>query len=351
MPHSIGGRAPILMLGLGLLLSACSGAGGGGAAADEVVVESIRTDAAAVQAAAPPSTGKAEAGQPTGLFAYYRGSTPDKLVVLCHGLHHNVEAHWLQYVLRVVRPDIAVVTTNYRDNEQLPVLRGAHDTIAATLMAKARFPSIQKVYLLGVSLGAAVSGTALTESVHVTPDGRGLYDYWVALEPLTNLFEAYPEASAALPEVAVALEEETGGNPLTQPEAYQRRSPALRTEDMAAAGLRAVAIVHSVNDGLVTYNQGRELALGLAANRVPVQLLTVLRHNEGQDPGTTGTGTLTGIGGAEEDPFAPLRLAGHGNEADAAHPVMREGFVLLQQMLDGEYDFETPYREGVIDDE
>lgn len=340
-------------LAASLLLGACSAGGGDTAAGStrtqDLVVEAITTDASAVQAAAPPTTGKADAGQPTGLLAYYRGSAPDKLVVFCHGLHHNVEDDWLQYILRVVRPDIAVVATNYRDNDQLPILRGAHDTIAATLMAKARFPSVKTVYLLGVSLGGAVSGTALTESVHVTPDGRGLYDYWVALEPLSNVFEAYPEAVAALPEAAAALEEETGGTPVTQPEAYQRRSPALRTQDMAAAGLRAVAVVHDVNDGLVTYNQGRELALGLVANRIPVQFTTVLRHAEGQDPGTTGTGTLTGIAGVEDDPLNVLHLAGHADEADATHPVMREGFELLQQMLDGSYDFTTPYRESVVD--
>jgi len=337
------------LFGAASLLSACGGSDGGSGSAKDLVIEPITTDASAVQAAAPPTTGKADAGQPTGLLVYTRGSAPDKLVVFCHGLHHNVEAHWLQYMLRVVRPDVAVVTTNYRDNDQLPILRGAQDTIAATLMAKARFPSIKTVYLLGVSLGGAVSGTALTESVHATPDGKGLYDYWVALEPLSNVFEAYPEAAAALPEVATALEEETGGTPLTQPEAYQRRSPALRAQDMAAAGLRAVAIVHGVNDGLVTYNQGRELATAVAANQIPVQLYTVLRHEEGQDPGTTGTGTLTGLAG-QDDPFTLTRLAGHADEADATHPVMREGFILLQQMLDGEYDEATPYSEGVIDD-
>lgn len=345
-----------MVLPVVLLPAACSDGGeglsfvGGPQLPGGLVVEAIRTDAAAVQAAAPPTTGKSEAGQPTGLFAYYQGSAPTKLVVFCHGLGHTVERSWLQYVLREAAPDVAVVTTNYRDNEKLPILRAAQDTIAATLMAKARFPSVQTVYLLGVSLGGAVSGTAISESVHATPDGRSLYDYWVAVEPLTNLFEAYPEGAVFLPEVAAALEEETGGNPLTQPEAYQRRSPALRTQDMAAAGLKAVVVVHSVNDGLVTYNQGRELALGLLANRVPVQMHTVLRHAEGQSPGTTGTGTLTGALGLEDDPAAPLSLAGHGSEADAAHPVMREAFNFLEQMLDGSYDFDTPYNEGVIDD-
>lgn len=342
------------ILGLGLLLSACGSSGDG---KDEVItradglrVETIHTDASAVQAAAPATEGKSNPGEPSGLLAYYPGSSPDKLVVFCHGLGHTVQGSWLQYVLRVARPDLVVVTTNYRDNERLPVLRGAHDTIAATLEAKRRFPSVKTVYLLGVSLGGAVSGTAIAESVHVTPDGRSLYDYWIALEPLTNLFEAYPEAALVVPTLARYFEEEAGGPLQAQPDEYQRRSPVLRVREMAAAGLKAVAVVHGVNDGLVTYNQGRELADALLTQRIPVQMYNVLRHADGQDPGTTGTGTLTGAAGANSDPFAFLQLAGHGSEADGAHPVMRTGFELLQQMLDGGYNFGTPYAEQLVDD-
>lgn len=333
-------------------LCACNSSGGLETTSGKagLVLEPIVTDASAVQAAAPPTTGKADAGSPTGLLGYFPGSEPDKLVVFCHGLHHNVERDWVQYFQLIARPDTVMVSTNYRDNDQLPVLRGAHDTIAATLMAKQRFPSIKTVFLLGVSLGGAVSGTAISESVHATADGKGLYDYWVALEPLTNLLEAYPEAAAAMPEVATAIEEETGGNPVTQPAAYLRRSPALRTADMKAAGLKAVLIVHGVNDGLVTYNQGRELATTLIANQIPTQFYTVLRVAEGQDAGTTGTGTIFGVAGQESDPTVATGLAGHADEADAAHPVMREGFVYLQQMLDGRYDFTATINEAVIDD-
>lgn len=314
-----------------------------------MVIERIQTDASAIQAAAPPSTGKSDPGLPEGMLGYMEGTQPDKLVVFAHGLGHDVFKSWTQYVVRTVRDDVAVVTTNYRDNDRFPILRGAHDTIAGTLLALERFPSVETVYLLGISMGGGVSGTALTESVHVTADGRGLYDYWVALEPFTNMFEGYVEAAAALPEIATYMEEEAGGTPATQPAAYQRMSPALRAADMAAAGLRAAVVVHGFNDGLVAYNMGREMWLGLVAAGIPAQFFNVLRVAEGQDAGTDGTGLVTNILGLP-DPNDELGFAGHADEADAPHPIMRVGFEQLELMLKGAYDETTPALEHFVDD-
>ncbi len=316
---------------------------------DGMIIERIQTDASAVQAAAPPSSGKSDPGLPEGMLGYMEGTQPDKLVVFAHGLGHDVFRSWTQYVARTVRDDVAVVTTNYRDNDRFPILRGAHDTIAGTLLALERFPSVETVYLLGISMGGGVSGTALTESVHVTADGQGLYDYWVALEPFTNMFEGYVEAAAALPEIATYMEEETGGTPLSHPEAYQRMSPALRPGEMAAAGLRAAVVVHGFNDGLVAYNMGREMWLGLVAAGVPSQFFNVLRVADGQDAGTDGTGLVTSILGLP-DPNDELGFAGHADEADAPHPIMRVGFEQLELMLNGQYDESTPVLEHFVDD-
>lgn len=227
------------------------------------------------------------------------------------------------------------LSTPYRDNEQLPILRAAHDTIAATLLARQRFPSVQKVYVLGVSLGGAVSGTAIAESVHVGSDGKGLYDYWVDVEGLANLTESWAEATAVVPEYAGFIEEETGGTPLMVPAEYVRRSPALRAQGTVAAA------VHAINDGLVVTNQAREMADALVTAAVPVQLFTVTRVSENQGPGTTGTGALAGFFGLD-DPNNMTRLAGHGSEADYVHPAIRTGFEQLRLMLDGEYDEFTP---------
>jgi hypothetical protein len=339
---------PCWAAGLALLLAACASSEDG-AETDGVVVESFVTDASAVQAATPPTTGLADPGQPTGLLGYVEGSQPRRLVVFCHGLGHTVEGSWYQAVLDTVRADTAVVTTNYRDNLKLPVLRAAQDTIAATLYAKQRFPEVETVFLLGVSFGGAVSGTAITESVHVGQGDRGLYDYWVNVEGLSNLIEAWAEGVAVSPEYAAFIEEETGGTPLDALAEYQRRSPALRTQEMAAAGLRAAAVIHDVNDGLVLYNQGRETALALVLAGIPVQFFTVLRSAGGEDPGTTATGALAALLGLD-DPNNLINLAGHGDEAHYEHPVIRTGFEQLQLMLDGTYDATTPYSEHIVDD-
>ena len=76
----------------------------------------------AVQAAAPPTVGKSDAGAVDGLLGYVPGSAPTRLVVFCHGLGHTVEASWYQAVLDFADADTAVVTTNYRDNTSMPVL-------------------------------------------------------------------------------------------------------------------------------------------------------------------------------------------------------------------------------------
>lgn len=324
-----------------LFLSSC---GGGGSDFDELAdasnsqVENI-------------SVTTVDGSTVTGLLGHVPGSQPTRLVVFCHGYGHTVEASWFGHVQRTLRADTAVVTTNYRNNLEFPTLRGAEDTIAATQLALARFPTVQTVYLLGVSMGGAISGTAISESVGLGPNGESLYDYWVMVEGVSMLTETWAEATAVGSPAGPQIEDDAGGTPLTVPQEYQRRSPALRAQDMAAGGLRAAAVVHDFNDGLVPYNQGREMAAALLLARIPTQMFDVLRTAADQPRGTTGTGAIAGIPGLDDpNDTLGLNLAGHGSEADYNHPVIRTGFEQLELMLDGTYDETTPYNETVVDD-
>jgi len=296
---------------------------------------------------------------PEGLLVFKKDEAPTRLVVFSHGIGHNVRSSWLPHMLREIRlakslanhpSDVAFVTTDYRDNLGFPALRGAHDTIAATLHAMARFPSIKTVYLFGVSMGGAVSGTAIVESTAVTADGSSLYDYWLDIEGVSQLAETYAEAAAvaSMSETAAqaqaGLERDTGGNPVICPLAYARRSPAYHGAEMKLAGLRAATVVHAINDGLVPHNQGRVMAAALTTAGIATQFFTIAEVYPGQDPGTTGTGT---VGAGDLDPY--LNLAGHGSEAQASHPVMRVGFENMRKMLDGTYNETVPYFECVID--
>lgn len=298
---------------------------------------------------------------PEGLLVYKKDETPSRLVVFSHGIGHTVQASWLPHMRRELRlaqrlentpGEVAFVATDYRDNLGFPALRGAYDTIAATQYALDKFPSIETVYLFGVSMGGAVSGTAIVESAAISDDGSSLYDYWITVEGVSQLAETYSEAKAAAEatgnETAMAaaagIERDTGGTPAECPLAYQRRSPALHAAQMQLGGIKAATVLHPVNDGLVPYNQGREMAGALTTAGIATQFYTIVGIPEGQNPGSTGTGTL---GAGEADPL--LNLAGHGSEADAHHPVMRSAFEQLRKMLDGTYNETVPYFECIVD--
>lgn len=286
----------------------------------------------------------------TSVTAYREGSTPTKLVVFCHGYGQTVEGAWLKHLRRTASDDIVAVSTNYRDNLGFPSQRGAEDTIALTRATLARFPSIKTVYALGVSMGGNVCGNAVTLSARQSPVGKSLYDFWVDVEGLTNLSESWTEGRAALPDAAAGMERDAGGTPADQPQAYVDRSPALNANTMKSGGVRAVAVIHGFNDGLVPYNQAREMALALQQAGIPTQLFNVVFDSPTQDSGTTLTGDLglvTGGQAPDANDAAGLNLTGHGWEGDYDHPVIRAGFDQLARMLDGSFPTD-PYGENVI---
>lgn len=313
--------------------------------ADGLVIETVTVDGAAVSALAPASCGESGTESVQALMGYVEGDVPTTLVVFAHGYGQTVEEAWRHHVARTVRPGVAVITTDYRDNLGFPTLQGAHDTIAATLLAKQRFGSVDTVILLGVSMGGAISGTAIPESTHITADGRSLFDYWIDVEGVSQLAETWAEASAVGSPAAADIARDAGGSPADCPEAYVRRAPVERAWEMALAGLKAAAVIHGMNDGTVPSNQGREMAQALAAAAIPTQMFNVLRPAEGQGAGTTGTSAL-GLGAIDDF----LLIAGHGWEGDETHPVIRTGFEVLEGLLDGSYDAATPYAEHVVDD-
>jgi hypothetical protein len=296
---------------------------------------------------------------PEGILVYKKGEAPTRLVVFAHGIGNNVRDSWLPHMTREIRlaksfenqpSDVAFVSTDYRDNLGFPTLRGAHDTITATRYAMEKFPSIATVYMFGVSMGGAVSGTAIIESTAVTEDGSSLYDYWLDVEGVSQLAETYTEATAAasISETAAqaqaGIERDTGGNPVTCPLAFARRSPAYHAAEMKLAGLRAATVIHAINDGLVPHNQARVMASTLTTSGIPTQFFTIVGIPAGQDPGTTGTGTA---GAGDADPY--LNLAGHASESQAYHPVMRVAFENMRKMLDGSYNETVPYFECIVD--
>lgn len=115
------------------------------------------------------------------------------------------------------------------------------------------------------------------------------------------------------------IEEAFGGTFEEKPEVYLDRTVVARADDIAASGVRGVVVVHGAADGLVPYDQSRELAAALRARGVPVHFSTVLTRPVGTGAGTTIDGYVPV---PHESPFA-----GHGTESDETRADQPEGLL------------------------
>lgn len=300
------------------------------------------TDSGAV-----PLTVDVSGQQAHGLVAL-PDKTPKGIVVFAHGYGHTAES-WRAHLVRVAAQDrVIAIAMNYRGDIVSPpsepgglpssrgwqVKEGAEDSIAAARRYESACPMAKTVVMYGVSMGGNTAGLAVA-AAPTRADGLPLFDFWVQVEGASNLIETYQEARAVglsgnayAANATADIERQTGGTFEQVPEAYLERTVVARVPDIAASGVKGVILVHGVDDGLVPYNQSRELAAALQAARVPAQLHSVLTREPGTEPGTTGTGTFLGATGVYESPFA-----GHASEASQTHTVGMAGFRLLSQVL------------------
>lgn len=268
---------------------------------------------------------------------------PRGIVVFDHGYGHTMES-WRDHIVRTASNlGVIAIAPNYRGQEEPPegtrissrgwrVAEGAADTIAyAQHFERLCSPTgINVVY--GVSMGGNTSGLVVAAKP-IGPDGTPLFDYWVDVEGAVNVTQTYLGASALAPanqfakNAAVDIERAFGGSIAEVPDVYAERTVVNRTDDIAASGIRGVVLVHGVADGLVTYNQSRELQSLLRARGVPVDMWSAVTRDEGTEPGTTVDGYLpTG----QTSPFA-----GHASETSTSHVVGVAGFAALDRLYSG----------------
>lgn len=277
-------------------------------------------------------------GQPASGFVALPSGTPKGLIAFTHGYGHSAlswthHARWAARELGLV----AVVMDNRglkmsppEKEGSLPKSRGwnvsagALDIIAATQNYEHCSKGKTNV-IFSVSMGGNTAGLALAEGTQRADNSGPLYDYWFDVEGATNMTETYLEARILAPAnqtAANALEDitaETGGPIESVPEEYTKRSVVLRVEDIAAGGLKGVLKVHGVDDGLVPFNQAREMVAALDANRIPVQMINVLRRTPESERETTATG----YAGSQLDPNYTSPFAGHASETSTQHVVMK----------------------------
>lgn len=279
-----------------------------------------------------------------GLYAVPRHRAQG-IVVFDHGYGHTAYS-WAEHAQQVARRDgVIAIAMDYHSQQDIPpakgstlpssrgwrVAEGAADSIAAAKLfdKRCRTDGVNTVY--GVSMGGNTSGLVVAAKP-TRANGKPLFDYWFAIEPAVNVTETWAEASAVAPSgntyaanAKADIEQEMGGTPADAPDAYQSHTVVARIADLAAAGLKGVSVVHGFDDGLVPYNQSRELVALLRGQGVTVDDVTVGTRGDGE-AGTTLSGNA--LGPLDQDsPFA-----GHGSEVSNTQLVIKTGFALLDKL-------------------
>jgi acetyl esterase/lipase len=268
--------------------------------------------------------------------------TPKGIVVFAHGHGHTADS-WRAHVADTARRDgVIAVAMNYRHPADQPdtygwrVIEGAADSIAAAKHFEQKCPMANTIVMYGVSMGGNTAGLAIAAKAK-RHNGSPLFDYWFDIEGATNVTETYLEARGLARtgnETATTavgeIEEEFGGPIESRSDTYLANSVVTRAEDMKAAGLKGVVMVHGVDDGLVGYNQSHEMNVRLRQVGIPVDFWTALTRGEKSEPGTTLDGYVTGNIPGFESPFV-----GHADEDSDTHLVGATGFERLAALFAG----------------
>ena len=280
----------------------------------------------------------------------------ETLLVFAHGYGHT-SVSWKHHLSAAAKKGYAAVAMDYRgleispdanddglpESRGWPAMAGAEDSVAAAQHFDTACRGFDTIAILGVSMGANMAGLAVAlagdQGLKKANDDP-LFDYWFDIEGAVNVIETYMEARALAPANEYAarayedIKNEMGGEDIeSDPAPYQERAVVTRVDDIAAAALDGIVVVHGLNDGLVPYNQSRELVPQLVAAGIPTEMFTVTTRDGDSEKETTLTGYATDplTGGAHVSP-----LAGHASEMSTTHIVMNVAFQQLFETLEGE---------------
>ena len=301
------------------------------------------------QDASIPFSLPVEGQQATGRYAL-PSAAPVGLVLFAHGYGHTSKS-WDVHLRNAARDlGVIAVAMDYRGTQilnpeaEIPssrgwrVAEGAADSIAAAQYFDAACPGMGTFVDFGVSMGGNTSGLIAAAGATRPTTGAPLFDYWVDVEGATNVIETYHEATLAAPASTTAanakvdIEQEMGGTFAQKPDVYRERAVVTRADDIAASGIRGVVLVHGIDDGLVPYNQSREMAAALREAGVAYDFVTITRRDAESEQDTTATGTV--IGAVQPDYVSPF--AGHASEKSTTNIVMKQSLLRLKALYTGE---------------
>jgi acetyl esterase/lipase len=311
--------------------------------------------------ALPIRVGEGQTEIATGHYAL-PDQAPKAIVVFAHGYGHTSYS-WIHHMTRTAREHgVVAVGVDYRgieikpdsDDDGLPesrgwnAMKGAEDLVAAAQFFNSYCKTARETILMGVSMGANMSGLALALA---PPSEDPLFDQWIDVEGAVNVIETYLGARALAPVndyAAKALEDiekEMGGPIEENPQAYQERAVVTRVDEIKESGVQGVTLIHGLDDGLVPYNQSREMSTLLLGAGIPTDMYTVGRRSPESEQETTATGYV----GSRVDPNYKSPFAGHASEKSTTHIIMVTAFERLAAILDGEVP--STYSEHFVDGE
>ena len=286
----------------------------------------------------------------SGLYAVPKGKATG-LVVYTHGYGHTAES-WRKHLTdTAARDGVIAVAMNYhgetiiaaKPGEPRPssrgwrVREGAADANAAAQLIERRCHGLKTIVLYGVSMGGNTAGLALAARPTRT-GGAPLYDYWFQMEGVSNVLETYLSAralqasgNATAVNAVEDIEQEMGGTFEEKSDVYLDHVVVNRMADIAQSGIKGAILMHGVADGLVPYNQGRELWTRLLEAGITTEFHTFATRGDASEPGTTIDGYVPNPTGLYTSPFA-----GHASEASDTHIQNITGFRRLSDLLSRE---------------
>lgn len=290
-----------------------------------------------------------EGQEATGRYAL-PASAPTGFVLFSHGYGHTSKSWDVHLRNAATDLNVIAVAMDYRGTQILDpeaeyptsrgwrVAEGAADGIAAAQHFDAACSGMGTFANVGVSMGGNTSGLIAAAGAKRADGATPLFDYWVDVEGATNVIETYHEATAVAPANAFAanakadIEQEMGGTFAEQPQTYRERAVVTRADDIAASGIKGVVLVHGLDDGLVPYNQSREMAAALYDAGVAYDFVTISRRDAESEQDTTITGTV--VGPFKGDYVSPF--AGHASERSTTNIVMKQSLHRLKLLFSGE---------------
>ena len=278
----------------------------------------------------------------TGRYAL-PAKRPVGMVVFSHGYGHTSKSWDVHLRNAAKRQGVIAVAMDYRGTRIInptaatpssrgwQVAEGAADGIAAARYFDTACPGMKTVTNFGVSMGGNTSGLIAAAKAKRVRSKAPMFDFWVNVEGATNVTETYNEASLLAPVNTTAanakadIEREMGGTFAEKRDVYLERSVVTRADDIKASGVKRVVMVHGLDDGLVPYNQSREMAAALEQAGVFYDFYTVSRRDAKSEQDTTASGyAMSNFDKAYVSPFA-----GHASEKSTTNIVMR---IALQEL-------------------